>query len=212
MKSTIRRLLFAVVAIAMTMPSFAFKLNDVFSVKGEDGNTLLYQITNANLSNLEVSVNAPRDKNGNNLTPGNPVVVLPAEVTDAFNYHFKVTSIGRFGGTNITSITVPEGVKKLDEGCFYYRDNLKTIAFLGDTPIEEENIGTDAFTPQTGDKTILDNCENFFVRKDNINAYKSHRYWETWADKMKTSFENGTEEYFPMSDKAVSLLKTTSTN
>ena len=62
MKSTIRRLLFAVVAIAMAMPSLAFKLNDVFSVKGEDGNTLLYQITNANLSNLEVSVNAPRNK------------------------------------------------------------------------------------------------------------------------------------------------------
>lgn len=112
----------------------------------------------------------------------------------------------------LTNVTIPKHVTKIGNEAFRMCDNLKTIAFLGDTPIEEENIGTDAFTPQTGDKTILDNCENFFVRKDNINAYKSHRYWGTWADKMKTSFENGTEEYFPMSDKAVSLLKTTSTN
>ena len=119
MRTRLKSLFLLVVAIAMAMPSFAFKLNDVFCVKGEDGNTLLYQITNANLSNLEVSVNAPRDAStGNNLTPENPVVVVPAEVDNGFNYRFKVTGIGRFGGTKITSITVPEGVKKLDEGCF----------------------------------------------------------------------------------------------
>ena len=142
MKSTIRRLLFAVVAIAMAMPSFAFKLNDVFSVKGEDGNTLLYQITNANLSNLEVSVNAPRDAStGNNLTPENPVVVVPAEVDNGFNYRFKVTGIGRFGGTKITSITVPEGVKKLDEGCFSRCTELAEVKL----PSTIETIGANPF-------------------------------------------------------------------
>ena len=112
----------------------------------------------------------------------------------------------------LTNVTIPKHVTSIGKEAFRMCDNLKTIAFLSDTPIEKDMIGTDAFKPQTGDKTILDNCENFFVRKDNIDAYKSHDYWKTWAAKMKTSFENGTEEYFPMSDKAVSLLKTTSTN
>lgn len=142
MKSIIRRLLLAVVAIAMAMPSFAFKLNDVFSVKGEDGNTLLYQITNANLSQLEVSVNAPREvSTGINLNPENPVVVVPAEVDNGFNYRFKVTSIGRFGATDITSITVPEGVKKLDEGCFSRCTKLTEVKL----PSTIETIGANPF-------------------------------------------------------------------
>lgn len=112
----------------------------------------------------------------------------------------------------LTNVTIPKHVTKIGKEAFRMCDNLKTIAFLGDTPIDEANIGTNAFKPQNGDKTILENCENFFVRKDNISDYKNHAYWGQWANKMKTSFDNGTEEYFPMSDKAVSLLKTTSTN
>lgn len=142
MRTRLKSLFLLVVTIAMAMPSFAFKLNDVFSVKGEDGNTLLYQITNANLSNLEVSVNAPRNaSDGKNETPENPVVVVPAEVDNGFNYRFKVTSIGRFGGTNITSITVPEGVKKLDEGCFARCTKLTEVKL----PSTIETIGTNPF-------------------------------------------------------------------
>ena len=112
----------------------------------------------------------------------------------------------------LTNVTIPKHVTTIGNEAFRMCDNLKTIAFLGDTPIAETSIGKDAFKPQSGDKTILENCENFFVRKDNIDKYNKHGYWGQWKEKMKSSFENGTEEYFPMSDKAVSLLKTTSAN
>ncbi len=184
MKSTIRRLLFAVVAIAMALPSFAFKLNDVFSVKGEDGNTLLYQITNANLSNLEVSVNAPRDaSDGKNETPENPIVVVPAEVDNGFNYRFKVTSIGRFGGTDITSITVPEGVKKLDEGCFSRCTKLTEVKL----PSTIETIGTNPFG----------NCEKL----TNVKFTNGNTHF-VLDDGVLYSADHVTLYYYPMNKEA----------
>lgn len=111
----------------------------------------------------------------------------------------------------LKNVTLPKKVTKIGVEAFRMCDNLKTIAFLSDEPVAENNIGADAFKPQEGDKTILENCDNFFVRKENLTAYQSHSYWGQWKEKMKTSFMRGTEEYFPMSDQAVSLIKTEST-
>lgn len=140
------------------------------------------------------------------------------------------TAIGDYAFYNcqkLTNVTIPKHVESFGKNAFGLCDHLNTIAFLGDKPISlaaKTNQANDTYAfLGTGNADILAKC-TICVRKGQEGAYAADEsFWSTYAKNIITSFkeenskfqsdngENEYEEYFPMSDNAVSLLTTTST-
>lgn len=123
------------------------------------------------------------------------------------------TTIGNrafYSCKNLTTITIPKQVTKIEDEAFALCDQLKTIAFLSDNPVA--SMGNDVFYPGSGTTPIIDkeSFKNIFVRKNSLGNYRSDDFWGKYSNKIKTSFVQDAVEYLPMSDNAVNLLATTS--
>lgn len=126
----------------------------------------------------------------------------------------------------LTNVTIPKHVTKIGDLAFGLCDNLNTIAFLGDAPesiAQKTGAANDTYSfLGTANADILDKC-TICVRSDKKEDFEKISFWQTYADNIIYSFKvenknyqngdgnNEYEEYFPMSDNAVSLLTTTST-
>ncbi len=129
------------------------------------------------------------------------------------------TEIGKMAFVScsqLTNITLPKKIEKIGVQAFYACNNLNSITFLGDEPISAANIGANAFgNKNTSAEDFLDKDKNknlvINVRKNgNEGMYGADTcYWKNC--KIQTSIEEGNNEYLPMSEESVSILKSSST-
>lgn len=126
----------------------------------------------------------------------------------------------------LTNVTISKHVTKIDNSAFGLCDNLNTIAFLGDVPTsiaQKTGAANDPYSfLGTANTDILAKC-TICVRSDKKEDFEKEHFWKSYASNIISSFKvenknyqdgdgnNEYEEYFPMSDNAVSLLTTTST-
>lgn len=91
------------------------------AVQNSDGKTIYYNFINNN-TELEVTYNIgdPNDYTGN--------IVIP-ETVNYQGTNYNVTSIGShaFNSTNVTSVTIPNGVTSIGLMAFFYCTSLSSI-------------------------------------------------------------------------------------
>lgn len=123
----------------------------------------------------------------------------------------SITTIGQqsfYSCENLTTVTIPKKVNKIELRAFYFCPNLKHIAFLGD-PVA--TIGTDAFDDGTAaGYSNIKTRATLYVRAKDLAAYQAADFWKDFTN-IETSFENGTEEFLPMSDTYVNMVNSNAT-
>ena len=130
--------------------------------------------------------------------------LLPPSITTIGDYAF-------YDCKKLENVTIPNKVDSIGIRAFGLCENLNTITFLCDQMINPKKINQaqnkesfDADKP--GHKKIGKIKIN--VRKDKLSTYQSNTFYQKFAS-IKASFNEKTEEYIAVSDKAVDLLSTT---
>ncbi len=130
--------------------------------------------------------------------------LLPPSITTIGDYAF-------YDCKKLENVTIPNKVDSIGIRAFGLCENLNTITFLCDQMINPQKINQaqnkesfDADKP--GHKKMGKIKIN--VRKDKLSAYQSNTFYQKFAS-IKPSFNEKTEEYIAVSDKAVDLLSTT---
>ncbi len=92
-----------------------------FSAKSPSGHTLFYRITGNEVSVANENINQRSELSG--------AIIIPSKVSYGQKV-YAVTSIDDYafiGGGQITSIVIPDGVRKIGRSCFLYCRNLANI-------------------------------------------------------------------------------------
>lgn len=142
------------------------------------------------------------------------VVLLPPSITEIGANAFYMC-------TPLTSVVIPQKVKKIDSRAFGYCNNLKYIALLCDDVISSDNIAQDqntmAFDNGTNGENTVDQKKQItlYVRKALLDEYKKADFWKDFAH-IRTSFTaahdgstTATDEFLPISAKGMLLISTT---
>ena len=130
--------------------------------------------------------------------------LLPPSITTIGDYAF-------YDCKKLENVTIPNKVDSIGIRAFGLCENLNTITFLCDQIINPKKINQaqneesfDADKP--GHKKI--GKIKIYVRKDKLSTYQGNTFYQKFAS-IKPSFNEKTEEYIAVSDKAVDLLSTT---
>ena len=130
--------------------------------------------------------------------------LLPPSITTIGDYAF-------YDCKKLENVTIPNKVDSIGIRAFGLCENLNTITFLCDQIINPKKINQaqneesfDADKP--GHKKI--GKIKIYVRKDKLSIYQGNTFYQKFAS-IKPSFNEKTEEYIAVSDKAVDLLSTT---
>lgn len=132
----------------------------------------------------------------------------------------SITTIGEYAFYNCTvlkNVVIPNLVTKIEKRAFGLCKNLNLITFLCDKVIDPSNINQAqnymAFDDgsQTNGKSMFDNI-TIHVRKELYDEYNSKDFYKKFKGVIEQSFDVGTEEYIPVSETIVDMLKTKSTD
>lgn len=142
--------------------------------------------------------------------------------TGKANDHFtllppSITAIGEYAFYDckkLTNVTIPNKVKTIGKRAFGLCDNLNTVTFLCDEMIDPSKImqGENDMSFDADPLAVKPFGKiNIYVRKDKLGQYQSNSFYNKFAS-ISPSFGHATEEYIAVSEKAVDLLSTTSTD
>ena len=173
------------------------------SINVDDANTKYSSVDGMLLSkNKETLQIFPPGKANDEFT------LLPPSITTIGEYAFYYCK-------NLKNVTIPNKVTKIEKAAFQLCDNLNTITFLCDNMINPANIaqgGNDrAFDDGTSGSKNIFPLIDINVRKEKLAEYQGNSYYTKFKN-IVPSFEDGKEEYIVVSDNAVDLLSTTTTD
>ncbi|MEZ7761675.1 leucine-rich repeat protein [Prevotella nigrescens] len=173
------------------------------SINVDDANTKYSSVDGMLLSkNKETLQIFPPGKANDEFT------LLPPSITTIGEYAFYYCK-------NLKNVTIPNKVTKIEKAAFQLCDNLNTITFLCDNMINPANIaqgGNDrAFDDGTSGSKNIFPLIDINVRKEKLAEYQGNSYYTKFKN-IVPSFEDGKEEYIAVSDNAVDLLSTTTTD
>ena len=138
------------------------------------------------------------------------------------NDHFtllppSIKTIGEYAFYDCTvlkNVVIPNLVTKIEKRAFGGCSSLNTITFLCDEKIDPANINQlsnqKAFDDGTQAANLMQKID-IYVRKEKLLDYKNEAFYNKFKS-ISPSFMDGTEEYIAVSDMAVDMLKTTSTD
>ena len=129
--------------------------------------------------------------------------LLPPSITIVGDYAF-------YDCKKLVNVTIPNKVDSIGIRAFGLCDNLNTITFLCDQMITPNRINqAQNETSFDEDKGPIKNMGKIRinVRKDKLAAYQADPFYGKFAS-ISPSFNEKTEEYIAVSDKAVDLLST----
>ena len=136
--------------------------------------------------------------------------LLPPSITKIGDYAF-------YDCAELENVTIPNKVTSIGKRAFGLCTKLTTITFLCDEMINPKNINQEKNDMSIDDGTNVADKNNMFkniniyVRKDLKDQYEAQDYYNKFKS-IGTSFTDGTGEYIPVSDNAVDLLSTTTTD
>ncbi|PTL27396.1 cell surface protein [Prevotella sp. oral taxon 820] len=141
----------------------------------------------------------------------NKFTLLPPSIKKIGDYSF-------YNCEKLANIIIPNKVESIGKRAFGLCNNLNTITFLCDKMIDPSNINQNtnemSFDDghQTNGKNMFDNI-SVHVRKEYYDQYNAQDFYKKFKGGIvQKSFLEGTEEYIPVSEIAVDLLKTTTTD
>ena len=131
--------------------------------------------------------------------------LLPPSIKEIGEYSF-------FNCEKLTNVTIPNKVETIGKRAFSLCKNLKTITFLCDKMISPDKIdqakNTMSFDDGQDAPDMFDHI-TIHVRKELYDEYNSKDFYKKFKGGIKQSFTEKTEEYIPVSENVVDLLKTT---
>ena len=136
--------------------------------------------------------------------------LLPPSITTIGEYAFYDCKV-------LKNVVIPNLVTKIEKRAFGLCTNLNLITFLCDKVIDPANINqaTNEMSfddgTQTNGKSMFDNI-TIHVRKELYDEYNSKDFYNKFKGVIEQSFDVGTEEYIPVSETVVDMLKTKSTD
>ena len=134
--------------------------------------------------------------------------LLPPSITTIGEYAF-------YDCTVLKNVVIPNLVTKIEKRAFGLCKNLNLITFLCDKVIDPANINQAQNEMSFDDGTQAPNMFDHItihVRKELYNDYNAHSFYNKFNGVIEQSFLVGTEEYIPVSEPVVDLLKTESTD
>lgn len=158
--------------------------------------------------NKETLVLFPAGKSNEEFT------LLPPSITTIGAYSF-------YDCQNLTNVTIPNKVTTIGDRAFGLCSNLNTITFLCDNKIDPANIsrGSNTMSFDDGTKSGIGNMFtniNINVRKELEDVYKADDYYQQFKNVFPsfvvTSDTGSDEEFIAVSDNAVDLLSTNTTD
>ena len=135
--------------------------------------------------------------------------LLPPSITKIGDYSF-------YNCEKLLNVIIPNKVKAIGKRAFSLCKNLNLITFLCDSVISADSINTKPNEMSFDDGSQAPNMfENItiHVRKELYNNFDAVSFYHRFKGGIiEQSFIEGTEEYIPVSQTAVDLLKTTCTD
>ena len=120
-----------------------------------------------------------------------------------------------YANDNLTNVTIPNKVTRIGKRSFGLCPNLNTVTFLCDEMIDPANIRQllNESTFDDGLTTATDRRKNIaiHVRRNQLGNYQTNDFYKKFKS-INPSFVSGDAEYIAVSDNAVDLLSTTSTD
>ena len=127
----------------------------------------------------------------------------------------KIGDFSFFNCEKLANVIIPNKVESIGKRAFGLCNNLKIITFLCDKVINPANINQAENEMSFDDGTQAPNMFNHItihVRKELYAGYSAKPFYNKFNGVIEQSFLVGTEEYIPVSETVVDLLKTKSTN
>ena len=127
----------------------------------------------------------------------------------------KIGDFSFFNCEKLANVIIPNKVESIGKRAFGLCNNLKIITFLCDKVINPANINQAENEMSFDDGTQAPNMFNHItihVRKELYAGYSAEPFYNQFNGVIEQSFLVGTEEYIPVSETVVDLLKTKSTN
>lgn len=144
------------------------------------------------------------------------VTMLPPSLTAIGNYAF-------YECEKLKGVVIPQKVTSIGKRAFGLCTNLESIAFLCDEMIDPANINQKqnemSFDDGSQAADMYGNI-SLYVRKDLLDAYKNSAYYTKFKDgaegirssfTMSRSIDGKQDEFMPLSNTAMSLLRTNAT-
>lgn len=134
--------------------------------------------------------------------------LLPPSITTIGDYAF-------YSCENLKNVTIPNLVTTIGKRAFGLCTNLNTITFLCHDMISPDNIAT-ALNEAAFDDGVTTAEDkrgdiNIYVHESQLDDYQAEPFYQKFKS-IATSFTNGSEEYIAVSDNAVDLLSTSTTD
>lgn len=127
----------------------------------------------------------------------------------------KIGDFSFFNCEKLANVIIPNKVESIGKRAFGLCNNLKIITFLCDKVIDPANINQAENEMSFDDGTQAPNMFNHItihVRKELYAGYSAKPFYNKFNGVIEQSFLVGTEEYIPVSETVVDLLKTKSTD
>ena len=109
----------------------------------------------------------------------------------------------------LENVTLPKKMNYIGKHAFDLCENLNSIAFLTDEPINSDNIDPTAFYEPNMDVSKIGR----YIREGQELQYEENEFWNKFGPittSFKANYDDGKyDEYFPMSSTGASLLKST---
>lgn len=147
------------------------------------------------------------------------IIFPPGKANDKFT--LLPPSIKRIGDYSfldcrkLKNVIIPNKVEKIGKRAFSLCKNLNLITFLCDKVIPADSINTKrnemSFDNGQDAPDMFGNI-TIHVRKDLYDDYNALPFYKKFKGVIERSFDVGTEEYIPVSETVVDLLKTKSTD
>ena len=147
------------------------------------------------------------------------IIFPPGKANDKFT--LLPPSIKRIGDysfldcRNLKNVIIPNKVEKIGKRAFSLCKNLNLITFLCDKVIPADSINTKrnemSFDDGQDAPDMFPNI-TIHVRKELYDKYNEIEFYNKFKGLIEQSFLVGTEEYIPVSETVVDLLKTESTD
>ena len=147
------------------------------------------------------------------------IIFPPGKANDKFT--LLPPSIKRIGDysfldcRNLKNVIIPNKVEKIGKRAFSLCKNLNLITFLCDKVIPADSINTKrnemSFDDGQDAPDMFPNI-TIHVRKELYDKYNEIEFYNKFKGLIEQSFLVGTEEYIPVSETVVDMLKTTSTD